>query len=43
MILAIQAVFLILKFTKVIKWNWWIVLIPLWIYLLILIVTSAMY
>ena len=27
----LQTIFIILKLTNLINWNWWIVLIPLWI------------
>lgn len=32
---ALQIVFIVLKLVGIIKWSWWLVLIPLWIDLLL--------
>lgn len=34
---VVQIVFIILKLLKVIEWSWWVVLIPLWIDLALII------
>ena len=34
---ALQIVFIVLKLCKVINWSWWVVLIPIWIDLVIII------
>lgn len=34
---VILIVFIILKLTNLISWSWWIVLIPLWIIIILLI------
>lgn len=34
---ALQIVFIVLKLCKVINWPWWVVLIPLWIDLVIIV------
>lgn len=31
LLMILQIVFVVLKFCNVITWNWWLVLIPLWI------------
>lgn len=33
---ALQIVFIVLKLVGIIKWSWWLVLIPLWIDLLLI-------
>jgi len=35
---VLQVVFIVLKLCKVITWSWWLVLIPLWIELALLVV-----
>lgn len=37
---VLQVVFIILKLVGVINWNWLIVLIPLWIYLVLILIGS---
>lgn len=39
----LQIVFIVLKLCKVINWSWWIVLIPLWFSLLIIIISIIYY
>lgn len=34
----LQAAFIIMKVAKVIDWSWWLVLIPLWTYLGLLVI-----
>ena len=34
---VIQIVLIILKLTNLISWSWWVVLIPLWIIIILLI------
>jgi len=39
--LALQILFLALKLTKTISWSWWAVLIPTWIYLVIVVIHAV--
>ena len=34
---VLQIVFIVLKLCKVITWSWWVVLIPLWIELVVVV------
>ena len=34
---ALQLVFIVLKLLKTITWSWWVVLIPLWIDLVVIV------
>lgn len=40
---VVFVVFLILKLTGVIRWSWWWVTSPLWIFLLLTILITAIY
>lgn len=38
----LQIIFIVLKLTKVVKWSWFLILIPFWLLILLVVITILM-